>query len=249
MSDVFVFGSNLQGIHGAGAALDARMFYGAKRGLGEGFAGSCYAIPTKVSPYLAMSSAEVHDHVKRFLNHASLHHADTFRLTRIGCGLAGFRDEQIAPMFFDAPDNVILPGLWQRLKDETTVRLVIAGSREITSREYVFAELGRLTKNLLDENLVTVVCGMARGVDTLGREWSESMGFPIDLFPANWELYGKAAGMLRNKLMANHGTHLIALWDGKSSGTKQMIDVAKSFGLQYRVVCKPNNTENRGADD
>ena len=111
------------------------------------------------------------------------------------------------------------------------------GSRSITDRGYVFSELDRLTEHLLiPKNCVTEICGDARGVDTLGREWAESKGIPVESFPANWTGFGKSAGMLRNKVMANHGTHLVAFWNGLSPGTRQMIEVARSFGLDVKVV-------------
>lgn len=234
--DIFVFGSNKAGVHGSGAAMDARRFYGAVHGVGEGFTGLCYALPTKMTPYFPMGLSEVRCHVEKFLEDARNHADLRFRLTRVGCGLAGFSDEDIAPMFFECSENVVLPGLWQRMKDGVTARLIVAGGREITDRGFVFGELDRLTGNLLKENVVTEVCGEARGVDVIGREWAELKGLVVDSFPANWDAHGKAAGMMRNKLMANHGTHLVAFWDGESRGTKQMIDVARSFGLVVRVV-------------
>ena len=236
-TEIFVFGSNRAGVHGAGAALDARRFYGAEHGIGEGMTGCCYALPTRNTPRSSMALAEVAEAVSRFLDFARKHEELSFRLTRVGCGLAGFRDEDIAPLFFPASPNVVLPGRWQRMKDGVTVRLVVAGSRTVVNKDYVFAELDRLTEHLrLSENRVTEICGDARGMDTLGREWAESRGIPVERFPALWDRHGKAAGMLRNKVMANHGTHLVALWDGLSPGTRQMIEVARSFGLDSRVL-------------
>lgn len=108
-NQVFVFGSNLAGIHGAGAARDARKLFGAEIGVGKGFTGQCYAIPTKRVPSVNLSLAQVEKHVKQFLIHAARSPSLDFLLTPIGCGLAGFTPEQIAPMFRHAPDNVILP--------------------------------------------------------------------------------------------------------------------------------------------
>ena len=244
-TEIFVFGSNRAGVHGAGAALDARRFYGAEHGIGEGMTGCCYALPTRNTPRSSMALAEVGEAVSRFLGFARKHEELSFRLTRVGCGLAGFRDEDIAPLFFPASPNVILPGRWQRMKDGETVRLIVAGSRTVVNKDYVFTELDRLTEHLrLPENRVTEICGDthcvyphgARGVDALGREWAESRNIPVECFAANQECHGKAAGMLRNKVMANHGTHLVALWDGLSPGTRQMIEVARSFGLDSRVL-------------
>lgn len=106
---VFVFGSNLAGRHGKGAALHARQHHGAIYGVGEGRQGNSYAIPTKGRRLEVLPLEEIERHVSRFIFHAMCKGADTFQLTPIGCGLAGYKPEQIAPMFRDAPPNVILP--------------------------------------------------------------------------------------------------------------------------------------------
>ena len=108
MANVFVYGANLQGIHGAGAAKAAHQHHGAVWGK-WGRQGSSYGIPTKATPWRSLPLEEVELHVSYFLVHAAAHPGDTFNVTPIGCGLAGFAPEQIAPMFSGAPANVILP--------------------------------------------------------------------------------------------------------------------------------------------
>lgn len=94
----FVFGSNLRGIHGAGAAKVARAYLGAMPGHGKGFMGSCYAIPTKHGPYENMSLEELAWYVESFKK--VTHRRDTiFHVTAIGTGRAGFTHEQVAPLF------------------------------------------------------------------------------------------------------------------------------------------------------
>lgn len=115
---IFVFGSNLAGIHGAGAARDALEKHGAQWGVGEGRTGNAYALPTKNHNIQTMSSREVATYVLRFCAYANKHPEETFFVTRIGCGLAGFRDFQIAPMFRCVPSNCILPIEWKALLDE-----------------------------------------------------------------------------------------------------------------------------------
>lgn len=106
IDDVFVFGSNPQGLHMGGAARVAHEFFGAEMGIGEGPTGRCYAIPTMYG-----SVDEIRPHVDRFLDYAYECDQNMFYVTRIGCGIAGFTDEQIAPMFRRALEmyNVILP--------------------------------------------------------------------------------------------------------------------------------------------
>lgn len=105
-NEVFVFGSNLQGHHGGGAARVAREFFGGIMGQGVGLQGQSYAIPT-----MQGGVETIKPYVEEFTEFARNHPELTFYVTRIGCGRAGFKDEQIAPLFNEAFDltNVILP--------------------------------------------------------------------------------------------------------------------------------------------
>lgn len=119
MSDIFVFGSNKSGIHGAGSALEAKRFYGAVDGIGEGQRGTSYAIPTKnFDVYSTLSLSDIQKHVKTFLAHATDCPDDLFHVTRIGCGFAGYNESDIIPLFKDAPRNVILPPSWREANGE-----------------------------------------------------------------------------------------------------------------------------------
>ncbi len=113
---VFVFGSNLAGRHGKGAALDARVRYGAQLGVGEGPTGNAYAIPTKTGDLRTRSLDDIRVSVASFKVYAANHPDVTFQVTRVGCGLAGYRDDQIGPMFADVPANCVLPVEWLRFR-------------------------------------------------------------------------------------------------------------------------------------
>ena len=119
MRDVFVFGSNLLGINGAGAAKVAATQYGAVYGVGVGPTGRAYAIPTKSRPSRGTQDTlpleQIAKYVADFLKHAAASSTDRFLVTRIGCGLAGYTDAQIAPLFTDAPVNVQLPLAWHKI--------------------------------------------------------------------------------------------------------------------------------------
>jgi hypothetical protein len=106
---VFVFGSNLAGRHGKGAALWARQHRGAIYGQGVGRQGNAYAIPTKGHDLRVLPLSAIQPYVTAFLDYARQHPDTIFELTPIGCGLAGYHPEQIAPMFSDAPSNVQMP--------------------------------------------------------------------------------------------------------------------------------------------
>lgn len=117
MQEIFVFGSNLSGIHGAGAARYARENHGAIMGQGMGLQGSSYALPTKGVNISFMPLADIGWHVAAFISFAKIRPDLTFRVTRVACGLAGFKDEQIAPLFKDALPlkNIRLPKGWRHL--------------------------------------------------------------------------------------------------------------------------------------
>lgn len=110
-NDCFVFGSNTKGIHGAGAAKAALDLYGAKWGVGQGLSGRSYAIPTKDDRIRTLPLNKVKQNVERFVKDATKNPQVTFYVTKIGCGLAGFSEHEIAPLFRGCLDleNVKLP--------------------------------------------------------------------------------------------------------------------------------------------
>lgn len=105
-NEIFVFGSNLEGMHGGGAARLAYNKFGAIWGQGVGLQGQSYGIPT-----MHGGVEDIKPYVNEFIEFAKSHPELTFLVTRIGCGIAGFRDEEIAPLFKECIeiDNVILP--------------------------------------------------------------------------------------------------------------------------------------------
>ncbi len=110
---VFVFGSNLAGRHGAGAARTAKQSFGAIYGQGIGRQGNSYAIPTKDGDLKTLPLGAIQMFVEQFIEYAHVHHETPFAVTRIGCGLAGYKDEDIAPFFKNAPSNCSLPPGWR----------------------------------------------------------------------------------------------------------------------------------------
>ena len=111
--EVFVFGSNLAGVHGAGAAKAALEKFGAVMGRGRGLQGNSWAIPTKDEDIKTMHLAQIGEEVIYFLNQAESTPAINYFVTRIGCGLAGYTDADIAPMFRGAPDNCSFAEQWK----------------------------------------------------------------------------------------------------------------------------------------
>lgn len=117
-NEIFVFGSNLQGMHCGGAAGAAARFFGAVMGVGVGLQGQSYAIPTMHGGVEA-----IRPYVDQFILMARLLPQLKFYVTRIGCGIAGFTDEQIAPLFIDAIylDNVVLPFSFVNIIESTQI--------------------------------------------------------------------------------------------------------------------------------
>jgi len=110
------------------------------------------------------------------------------------------------------------------------MKTIIAGSRDITAYHIVLDAYAKAPFRVTE-----IVSGGARGVDKLGEEVAKNNYLPIKVFPANWNKYGNRAGPIRNAEMADYAEALIAVWDGKSKGTANMIQQATKKGLQVFV--------------
>lgn len=110
------------------------------------------------------------------------------------------------------------------------MKTIIAGSRTIV-------DINIVEKAIKDSgfDITEVVCGEARGVDSLGKKWAIHHNIPVASFPAAWDVHGRSAGFIRNREMAAYGEALIAIWDGKSKGTASMISLANKAGLTVYV--------------
>lgn len=115
-------------------------------------------------------------------------------------------------------------------------RVVVAGSRNYfdynQAKTYIDLCLSELSKN----NEIIIISGGCRGADKLGEIYANENGLKIERYVARWDLYGKSAGPKRNSLMAEKCDYVICFWDGKSKGTKSMIDIAKKLGKPIRVI-------------
>ena len=120
-------------------------------------------------------------------------------------------------------------------KKLTTKRVVIAGCRDYNNydeaKEFIDYCLSRIRK----ENEIIIVSGGARGADALGERYAKENGFKTELYPADWEKYGKSAGPKRNEQMAKVADCVICFWDRKSLGTKSMIGFAKEYNKPIRI--------------
>ena len=110
------------------------------------------------------------------------------------------------------------------------MRTIIAGSRALTDYAAVCAAI-----EAAGWEITEVVSGCAAGADKLGEQWAAERGIPIRRSPADWKTYRRAAGPRRNREMAGYAEALVAVWDGQSRGTANMIELAKRAGLRVYV--------------
>ena len=114
-------------------------------------------------------------------------------------------------------------------------RVIVAGGREFNDYELLKSTLDGLFSRLKDED-IQIVCGEARGADSLGKRYAQEHGIRVVSFPAEWDRFGKSAGYRRNVEMAEYANALVAFWNGESKGTNHMIETAKKYGLDIRII-------------
>lgn len=112
------------------------------------------------------------------------------------------------------------------------MRVIVAGSRNFMVKDFVYKKLDEILEQYKN---IEIVEGGARGVDYLAKQYAIEKNIPYKEFPANWNLYGRSAGILRNKDMASYSDVLIAFYNG-SRGTSNMIKEAKDKGLEIHIV-------------
>jgi len=113
------------------------------------------------------------------------------------------------------------------------MKLIIAGSRNFTNYKKLAQECDQF---LNGQTNIEIVSGTCKGADQLGEKYAKEREYKLTKFPADWNKYGKSAGPKRNQQMANYTDALIAFWDGKSKGTKHMIEMAKQSKLRMIIL-------------
>lgn len=113
------------------------------------------------------------------------------------------------------------------------MKVIVAGSRNFNDYKLLRRKLDTLLSNTPEP---IIISGTAHGADTLGERYAKEKGYKCLRYPADWNKYGKSAGYKRNKIMALKADALVAFWDGKSRGTRHMIQLAKSYRLKIKVV-------------
>lgn len=111
------------------------------------------------------------------------------------------------------------------------MKVIIAGGRSFFNYDLV-----KETLLPMKSEIECIISGRANGADSLGEKFAEEHGIEILYFPAEWDKYGRSAGYIRNKEMANEADFLVAFWDGNSKGTKHMIDIMKKQNKHGKVI-------------
>lgn len=128
----------------------------------------------------------------------------------------------------DAANKLIIDSI-------TKYKVIVAGCRDFADCELLKEKCDFYLQNKKPENIV-IVSSHASGADALGERYAQERGLQLETYPADWKAHGRAAGPIRNAQMATVADALIAFWDGKSRGTKNMIDTATKRGLKVAVV-------------
>lgn len=114
-------------------------------------------------------------------------------------------------------------------------RVIIAGCRDFNDYELLKEKCDYFLQDEKKEDVV-IISGHASGADALGERYAQERGFLLETYPADWKAHGRTAGPIHNARMASVANALIAFWDGKSRGTKNMIETAKNHNLKVVVV-------------
>ena len=120
-------------------------------------------------------------------------------------------------------------------KDMPTKRVVIAGCRDYDDYEEAKEYIDFCLSNIRKENHIIIVSGGASGADAMGERYADENGFAVERYPADWDQYGKSAGPIRNRQMAQAANYVICFWDGESRGTRSMIDFAEQYGKPVKI--------------
>lgn len=114
--------------------------------------------------------------------------------------------------------------------------IIVAGSRTFDNYKLLSKTLDDFIAEGTDDKPVCIISGGARGADSLGECYAAEMGIPCRIIPAEWSLWGKVAGMVRNRRMLELADAVVVFWDGQSKGSKNMIEIANAAGKKTQVV-------------
>ena len=116
-----------------------------------------------------------------------------------------------------------------------TKRVVIAGCRDYNNYDEAKSYIDFCLSDIRKENDIVIVSGCASGADAIGERYAKENGFEVEKYPADWKKYGRGAGPKRNRQMAEISDYVICFWNGKSTGTKSMIDYAEKYNKPIKI--------------
>lgn len=147
---------------------------------------------------------------------------------------------------FDKTNPVEFGGIKSKdVEQGFEIKLIVAGSRRFNDFELLKSEVVMFIAEAVSDKFanpenaslkIEIVSGGATGADNLGERFAKERNDKLKIFTADWNTHGKKAGYLRNRQMAEYATHCICFWDGKSKGTKMMIELARQNGLHTHIV-------------
>ena len=115
-------------------------------------------------------------------------------------------------------------------------KVIIAGSRGFSNYKLLKETCNNVLREKKKTHNIVIISGGAKGADKAGEQYAQDCDYDLEIYPADWKKFGKSAGFRRNEQMAEVADGLIAFWDGKSNGTKHMIDIANEKGIKIKVV-------------
>ncbi|MBQ8524680.1 MAG: DUF2493 domain-containing protein [Clostridia bacterium] len=117
-----------------------------------------------------------------------------------------------------------------------TKKLLIAGSREYSAYDEAEKVIDTYLNKLTPNDTVIILSGACRGADRIGERYAEEHGYEVRRYPADWKRYGRGAGPVRNRLMADEADYIICFWNGKSRGSRSLIEYAEKLGKKVFVI-------------
>lgn len=228
---IFVFGSNLAGQHLGGAAAFAVKHYKAEFGVGEGPTGHSYALPTKDEHLETLPLNDVQWHVEQLLAFARTQRDSRFQLTRVGCGLAGFKDEQIAGMFKKTSDNLFIPGRWMSLNRQLDRARLFVDADDFPA-ERIEKTLNECTQPW-GKNIEVVTTGVGEANDVI-RAWARRKDLAWTPFLADKTKFEDVAEEVLDEQLAWYCTHAIVYNRTNEGSLSRRMDVLQKEGLKVR---------------
>lgn len=213
-----------------------------------------HTITYKKAGAKSVSLEQIEDNIKELFDCARIHHNMDFIIAYHNGAktLSGYSPLKIIQLMvaIGMPDNVLIHGSFKPTMNNPKFKVVIAGGRDFIDYGFLKVKVKSMLRKKMETHDIVVVCGEAKGADALGKKLAKEMGWEVESHVPDWKdlsadgavvrenKYGKynaTAGMSRSECMAKAGDAVIVFWDGSSTGTQGMINLAKQYNLPYKV--------------